>query len=176
MTAAAFAAWVAHMKATRGWTAAECCKRLGSGNNQVRRWKIRSISRSPARRSAKSWGHGSKAQERRLCPPGRQILPARRLDPNPGLEQLSRSEHAPMTRNNPVGLVDQYGHSPAPGTYRGRDLLDLRFAMQSSVSGIRNQAIDVPPLCVALGLALCSHEKRSAPLASKKGVQFRWTP
>jgi hypothetical protein len=40
MTAAAFAAWVAHMKATRGWTAAECCKRLGSGNNQVRRWKI----------------------------------------------------------------------------------------------------------------------------------------
>ena len=38
MTAADFSAWVAHMRATRGWSQAECQRQLGIGQNMVTRW------------------------------------------------------------------------------------------------------------------------------------------
>lgn len=33
-----FAAWVAHMKATRKWSARECSRQLGCGINQIAIW------------------------------------------------------------------------------------------------------------------------------------------
>ena len=39
MTATDFAAWVAHMKETRGWSERECARRLGCGVNQIARWR-----------------------------------------------------------------------------------------------------------------------------------------
>ena len=38
MSAADFAAWVAYMKETRGWSARECASHLGCGVNQIARW------------------------------------------------------------------------------------------------------------------------------------------
>lgn len=38
MTAEDFAAWVAHMKATRKWSARECARQLGCGINQIGIW------------------------------------------------------------------------------------------------------------------------------------------
>lgn len=39
MTGADFAAWIAHMRETRGWSQAECLRRLGAGMNQAARWR-----------------------------------------------------------------------------------------------------------------------------------------
>lgn len=39
MTAADFAAWVAHVKETRGWSKRECARRLDCGINQIQRWE-----------------------------------------------------------------------------------------------------------------------------------------
>ena len=39
MNATDFAAWVAGMKATRGWSGLECARQLGCGENQIRIWK-----------------------------------------------------------------------------------------------------------------------------------------
>ena len=38
MTSTDFAAWVAMMKATRGWSARRCSRELGCGVNQIARW------------------------------------------------------------------------------------------------------------------------------------------
>lgn len=38
MRAEDFSAWVAHMKATRGWSARECARQLGCGVNQISIW------------------------------------------------------------------------------------------------------------------------------------------
>jgi hypothetical protein len=38
VTAADFTAWVAHMKATRNWSARRCSRELGCGVNQIGRW------------------------------------------------------------------------------------------------------------------------------------------
>jgi len=39
MDASTFSAWVAYMKATRGWSDKDCTERLGCGINQVARWR-----------------------------------------------------------------------------------------------------------------------------------------
>ena len=41
MNAEHFASWVAHMKATRGWSEARCSRELGCGINQVSIWRKR---------------------------------------------------------------------------------------------------------------------------------------
>lgn len=41
MTAADFTAWVAHMRAARGWSDMECSRQLGCGENQIRAWKAK---------------------------------------------------------------------------------------------------------------------------------------
>jgi hypothetical protein len=38
MTAADFAAWVAHMQAARKWSKRECARQLNCGINQIGRW------------------------------------------------------------------------------------------------------------------------------------------
>jgi hypothetical protein len=38
VTPADFAAWLDHMKRTRGWSAARCLKALGASNNAAKRW------------------------------------------------------------------------------------------------------------------------------------------
>lgn len=38
MTAADFSAWVALMKATRGWSKTRCASELDCGINQIARW------------------------------------------------------------------------------------------------------------------------------------------
>lgn len=38
MSAEHFAAWVAHMKAIRNWSARRCARELGCGVNQIARW------------------------------------------------------------------------------------------------------------------------------------------
>jgi len=38
MTASDFSSWVAHMKATRNWSARECSRQLGCGVNQIAIW------------------------------------------------------------------------------------------------------------------------------------------
>lgn len=41
MAPEAFAAWLAHMKERRGWSAIECCRRLGCGVTMARAWTKR---------------------------------------------------------------------------------------------------------------------------------------
>lgn len=36
-----FAAWVAHMKAARSWSARECARQLGCGVNQISIWSAK---------------------------------------------------------------------------------------------------------------------------------------
>jgi hypothetical protein len=38
VTPSDFTAWVAHMKATRNWSARECARQLDCGVNQIARW------------------------------------------------------------------------------------------------------------------------------------------
>ena len=38
MTPTDFSAWVAHMKASRGWSARRCSRELGCGINQISIW------------------------------------------------------------------------------------------------------------------------------------------
>lgn len=38
MMASDFASWVAHMKATRNWSARRCARELGCGVNQIGIW------------------------------------------------------------------------------------------------------------------------------------------
>jgi hypothetical protein len=39
MTPANFTAWVAHMKATQGWSGRRCARMLGCGPNQIGIWQ-----------------------------------------------------------------------------------------------------------------------------------------
>lgn len=48
MTAADFSAWVAMMKATRGWSEMECSRQLECGENQIRIWKAKGARKSIA--------------------------------------------------------------------------------------------------------------------------------
>jgi hypothetical protein len=41
MTPIDFTAWVAHMKATRRWSASRCSRELGCGINQIKIWSER---------------------------------------------------------------------------------------------------------------------------------------